>query len=150
MKTKRMEKRSHMSAWSSTITPQRARALGEIIQKIEQVSQNPVNRQTGNVIGDLRNIGEFQLIDELKHEIELYNQSVDDFNKEVDYVNEVYYQLSRFKGNRERWQDAFASAFPGGILGSYEEFEGESYRAVSVFTYHWSHPRDNPHGWSTR
>lgn len=76
--------RKPMDMWSSVITTRRAKALGRIIERVQTVTgKNPVNRQVGNVVSDLRNLHEFDLIHELEGEIEAYNQDVLETNKRV-------------------------------------------------------------------
>lgn len=88
--SKELKKRAIMNEWGSVITPFRAKHLGDIIQEIEQVSQNPVNRQVGNVIGDLKNLHEFDLINDLLAAISDYNKYVvEPFNRAVDFTHEV-------------------------------------------------------------
>lgn len=73
--------RKVMDTWGSVITAHRARELGSIIEDIAAASRNPLNRQVGNVIGDLKNLNEFDLIEELKRNIEAYNEVVREENK---------------------------------------------------------------------
>ncbi len=74
--------RKPMDMWSSVITTQRAKALGSIIQRIQACTGvNPVHRQVGNVVNDLRNLQQFDLIEELRTEIDAYNQEVAETNQ---------------------------------------------------------------------
>jgi len=94
--------RKEMSMWSSVITTHRAKQLGEIIQKIERVSRDPRNRQVGNVVGDLRNLHEFSLIDELKEAVEGYNERVREDNKVVVRRRDIQRAIKDFASTPAR------------------------------------------------
>jgi hypothetical protein len=128
-----MDRKAHMNTWGSVITHPRAKALGRIIHLIAQASKSPINRQVGNVINDLRNLGEHGLIDELKRCIDAYNQEVDEFNQAVDFTNAVKVKLARYKRG-ERYQDAYDHAFPGrSIWGMAAEYNYDAYEAIREF-----------------
>ena len=129
-----MYKIKRMTEWASVITPRRSKYL-PVLDKIERVGVNTSRRQVGNVISDLRNMGEFDLIHELKEEIEAYNAGVVDMhNREVDFVVSVRAMLKRFKRNEAYW-DAWHEAFPGGVVNAAEMYAFDPYRALNEFQY---------------
>lgn len=139
MATKKLQKKPHMNMWSSVVSKRRAVALGNVVKRIEEHT-SVINRQVGNITNDLKNYGEFGLIDELKEEIEAYNLEIDDWNKRIQYVQTVYNLLKRFRKN-EFFDYAFSLTFCDGVFVSFEEFEGDAYRAKNVFEQYYSEAR---------
>ncbi len=94
---------SEMNRWGSVITPYRASRMEDVIERITEASRNPVNRQVGNVTGDLRNLGEFDLIAELYDAIESYNDIVRMDNDALDREDAIKRAINEFKsGSRDR------------------------------------------------
>jgi hypothetical protein len=88
-------KYSSINTWGSWITKRRYHAIYSL-RKVENVTgRNPLNRQFGVVLGELRTLHEFDLIADIEMEIEEYNERVAKNNERYEEYQSFKYQINK-------------------------------------------------------
>lgn len=130
-----MYKKKQMSD-ESIIMPAIADSMGRIIRKIENVTTTPKSRKVKDVISDLIEIGEYDLVGDLRDAIETYNKQVADYNRRVDFNQEVSVALKHFKRNK-KWSAAYYATFPRGSIFAHADDYRDVTAAVRAFEYEY-------------